>query len=110
MRTMNYQRSALASFLALASGAMSACAFSPPSSRATTSAKNMVATAPPPVTGSSVGADGDSTVAPMGWECDEEANCVMVPACDEEGCRTSLDVRIHGDWYDLSGECARTFF
>lgn len=37
------------------------------------------------------------------WECDEEANCVMVDACDEEKCRTSLDVRIHNTWYDLSG-------
>lgn len=37
------------------------------------------------------------------WECDDEANCVQVPACDDEVCRTSLDVRIHGNWYDLSG-------
>ena len=37
------------------------------------------------------------------WECDEEAQCVEVPACDEEQCRTSLDVRIHGEWYDLTG-------
>lgn len=37
------------------------------------------------------------------WECDEEAQCVEVPACDEETCRTSLDVRIHGEWYDLTG-------
>ena len=37
------------------------------------------------------------------WECDDEANCVKVPACDQEQCRTSLDVRIHGKWYDLSG-------
>ena len=42
-------------------------------------------------------------VAPSGWECDEEANCVEVPACDDQVCRTSLDVRIHGKWYDLSG-------
>jgi acyl-lipid Delta6-acetylenase / acyl-lipid (9-3)-desaturase len=42
-------------------------------------------------------------LAPSGWECDDEANCVEVPACDEEQCRTSLDVRIHGTWYDLSG-------
>ncbi|CAB9508157.1 Acyl-lipid (9-3)-desaturase [Seminavis robusta] len=40
---------------------------------------------------------------PTVWECDEEANCVEVAACDEEQCRTSLDVRIHGTWYDLSG-------
>lgn len=37
------------------------------------------------------------------WECNDEAECVEVPACDEESCRTSLDVRIHGDWYDLTG-------
>jgi hypothetical protein len=43
-------------------------------------------------------------VAPSGWECDEEANCVEVPACDDKVCRTSLDVRIHGKWYDLSGK------
>ena len=43
------------------------------------------------------------TVAPSGWECDDQANCVEVPACDDKVCRTSLDVRIHGKWYDLSG-------
>lgn len=37
------------------------------------------------------------------WDCDEEANCVQIDACDEEKCRTTLDVRIHGEWYDLSG-------
>ena len=37
------------------------------------------------------------------WNCDDEANCVEVAACDEEECRTSLDVRIHGEWYDLAG-------
>lgn len=40
---------------------------------------------------------------PTAWECDEEAECVEVPACNEEECRTTLDVRIHGKWYDLSG-------
>ncbi|KAL7469624.1 hypothetical protein ACHAXS_009886 [Conticribra weissflogii] len=40
---------------------------------------------------------------PTAWECDEEAECVEVPACDEQDCRTSLDVRLHGQWYDLSG-------
>ena len=40
---------------------------------------------------------------PTAWECNEDAECVVVPACDEENCRTSLDVRIHGKWYDLSG-------
>ena len=40
---------------------------------------------------------------PKAWECDEEAECVEVAACNEEECRTTLDVRIHGKWYDLSG-------
>jgi hypothetical protein len=38
-----------------------------------------------------------------GWECNEEAECVKIPACDGEQCQTSLDVRIHNTWYDLSG-------
>jgi len=38
------------------------------------------------------------------WECDDDLEqCVQVPACDELECRTSLDVRIHDKWYDLSG-------
>lgn len=41
--------------------------------------------------------------APKNWECDEEANCVEVEACNETECRTSLDVRIHNQWYNLSG-------
>ena len=46
----------------------------------------------------------DSTKAPSTWECDDDlTECREVPACDEEECRTSLDVRIHGEWYDLSG-------
>jgi fatty acid desaturase len=40
---------------------------------------------------------------PTTWECDEDAQCLEVAACDEEVCRTSLDVRIHGEWYDLTG-------
>ena len=39
----------------------------------------------------------------MGYDCDDEANCVVVPLCDESKCRTSLDVRMHNIWYDLSG-------
>ena len=50
-----------------------------------------------------VDATTTTTAIPTAWECDEEANCVEVPACDEEKCRTSLDVRIHNTWYDLSG-------
>jgi hypothetical protein len=37
------------------------------------------------------------------WECNDNADCKEVPECDEEKCKTSLDVRIHGDWYDLTG-------
>lgn len=44
-----------------------------------------------------------TTNEPLAWECDEDAQCKQVPACDEEGCRTTLDVRIHNTWYDLSG-------
>lgn len=44
-----------------------------------------------------------SDQSPKAWECDEDANCVQIDACDEEQCRTTLDVRIHGEWYDLSG-------
>ena len=107
-RNMNYRRATLAVFLAVSgNGISSVGAFSPPSSRAAAAPtqKNMVATAPPmPGT-----ANGSSSEAPLGWECDDEANCVQVPACDEEGCRTSLDVRIHNEWYDLSGESVLYF-
>ena len=38
------------------------------------------------------------------WECNEDiTDCKQVAECDEEKCKTSLDVRIHGDWYDLTG-------
>ena len=48
-------------------------------------------------------ANGEATT----WECNDDAECVEVPACDDEGCRTSLDVRIHGEWYDLTGKRAK---
>ena len=72
----------------------------------------------------SVSSLGSTTLAPpevissnttgiTAWECDEDAVCVQVPACDDQICRTSLDVRIHGEWYDLSGTlrlpCAYSF-
>ena len=45
-----------------------------------------------------------TTDEPTTWECDDDlTECREVPACDEEQCRTSLDVRIHGEWYDLTG-------
>lgn len=52
---------------------------------------------------SSTVADMDVLADQKAWECDEDANCVQIDACDEVQCRTSLDVRIHGEWYDLSG-------
>jgi len=58
---------------------------------------------PPPLPKSTTSVLPDDYDGPTAWECDEEAVCVEVPACDEEQCRTSLDVRLHGTWYDLSG-------
>lgn len=58
-----------------------------------------VASVDPPVVNGKTDVNG----MPKGWECNEDAECVEVEACDEEVCRTSLDVRIHGEWYDLSG-------
>jgi len=72
----------------------------PSAARAPTALSVGAAVEPPKVNGE-VTANGDGV--PMGWECDDEANCAEVPACDEVVCRTSLDVRIHGEWYDLSG-------
>lgn len=54
----------------------------------------------PPIVASDL---DDLSKEPTAWECNDEAECVVVPACDEEDCRTSLDVRVHGTWYDLSG-------
>ena len=50
-------------------------------------------------------ATSDGVVEPLAgtWECNDEAECVQVPECTDEECRTSLDVRIHGQWYDLTG-------
>jgi len=45
-----------------------------------------------------------STTIPQAYDCDEGGEeCVAVEACNEEGCRTSLDVRMHGVWYNLEG-------
>lgn len=58
---------------------------------------------------STIAVNGDTGTIPSdvadqkAWDCDEDANCVQIDACDEEVCRTTLDVRIHGEWYDLSG-------
>ena len=62
--------------------------------------RSMVATTPDALV------NGNSQVnEPTTWECDDDLQqCVEVPACDEDGCRTTLDVRINGEWYDLSGE------
>ena len=46
----------------------------------------------------------EAKAPPQAWECTDDLEvCEPVAACDEVGCRTSLDVRIHGKWYDLSG-------
>lgn len=57
---------------------------------------------PPSTLSSSVAVDSklQKTTA---WDCDDQATCVEINACDDLTCRTSLDVRIHGKWYDLSG-------
>ena len=100
---MQLKRSSLFVCLGLASTAASVAAFSPnrlpmavksptmPPLRSTTVEKPEVTTK-------------SSTEEPTSWECDEDAQCVEVPACNDEECRTSLDVRIHGEWYDLSGK------
>jgi hypothetical protein len=88
-------------WLLVAVGVGSSHAFAP-TQRATlaraTTLKPIKAATLEPITTSTNG-----EAAPTTWDCDEEAECVEVPACDEEVCRTSLDVRIHGDWYDLTG-------
>jgi len=40
---------------------------------------------------------------PTAWEREEKADCAEVPPCIEKVSRTSLDVRIHGTWYNLDG-------
>lgn len=57
----------------------------------------------PPAAASTETVEATEEAAPTAWECNDEAECVEVPACDEEDCRTTLDVRIHSKWYDLSG-------
>jgi len=54
-----------------------------------------------PVNGASVA--GSEIEMPTAYDCNEEAECVIIEPCDEVECRTTLDVRMHGDWYDLSG-------
>lgn len=57
-----------------------------------------------PASGGTINAEPSNELGtPTAWECDDEANCVAIEACDDQGCRTSLDVRIHNTWYDLSG-------
>ena len=74
------------------------------SSSSSRSSRFMASTMEPPTTTTTSGTTGsDESMDPKAWDCDEDANCVQVDACDEEVCRTSLDVRIHGEWYDLSG-------
>jgi len=58
---------------------------------------------PTPINGEHISPALSNTTGLASWDCDEEAVCDEVPACNEEKCRTSLDVRIHDTWYDLSG-------
>ena len=62
------------------------------------------ATATATATAGTITSDVKDASNPQAWDCDEEANCVQIDACDEEKCRTTLDVRIHGEWVDLSGK------
>ncbi len=80
-------------------------AFAPISARATAGiSKTAIALSTVAAPNGAVNGGVDSSSVPKAWDCDEEANCVEVDACDEEQCRTTLDVRIHNEWYDLSGE------
>lgn len=45
----------------------------------------------------------NDTTIQMGWDCNDEVECTEVPICTEQECRTSLDVRYHNVWYDVSG-------
>lgn len=72
----------------------------PSFSRTKTSVQASTMEAPPSSSSSS-----NSTLIGGSWECNENAECVEVPQCTEEVCRTSLDVRIHGEWFDLTGTC-----
>uniref|UniRef100_A0A7S3QJG0 Fatty acid desaturase domain-containing protein n=1 Tax=Chaetoceros debilis TaxID=122233 RepID=A0A7S3QJG0_9STRA len=45
----------------------------------------------------------DISKSPVQYECDENVDCTLTPCPEDEGCRTSLDVRIHKTWYNLSG-------
>jgi len=72
------------------------------SSRSSNSQLNVASVEPPAINGKET-KEEDSSGVPMGWDCDENMECQEVPLCDEEACRTTLDVRIHGEWYDLSG-------
>ncbi|GMH77480.1 hypothetical protein TL16_g07423, partial [Triparma laevis f. inornata] len=40
---------------------------------------------------------------PPAYDCTDDAECIAVPACDSNQCRTTLDCRIHNQWYNLEG-------
>lgn len=59
---------------------------------------------PPPLNNvDGIGQSNNNSQPPIAYDCNDEAECVEVPICDDVQCRTSLDVRIHSTWYDLSG-------
>jgi cytochrome b involved in lipid metabolism len=99
--------------LLLLAAAPSAYAFSQPKvtstfrtqtqSRSTLTSLLQSTISPEAPAGIANGKQGDASKSPTSWDCDDDANCKEVAACDEEKCRTSLDVRINGDWYDLTG-------
>lgn len=104
--------------LALLLGLSAVGAFTTPSAKIVSFSGSLVNVGPPyplsklysttveetATSSSTVAAFDNKEQAPTTWECDEDVTlCVEVPACDKEVCRTSLDVRIHGDWYDVSG-------
>ena len=117
---MILSKRAVATLLAAAAVLPASVAFSPTSSRATslrtrtwsTTSRGVASVSPPApsiadrtvTTTTKKSDDSLLTNKPVGWDCDDAANCVEVDPCDEVKCRTSLDVRIHGQWYDLSGE------
>jgi hypothetical protein len=68
--------------------------------RSTVSSPLRSTTLKPEVNGAAAAAaSAESTT----FYCDEDVQRLEVPVGDEETRRTTLDVRINGEWYDLTG-------